>query len=210
MTQSHLTALLREIDGDIDTCRRHIVELQVEIARLQDARLTLMRREERKAYFAGQPSPFGDLNGGQIAVRDPELRMLEDGALSRAAKTGLPIAALAATDGLQRPALATPGERPAARSKAPSKPHDKPSVMRAKLLKVLADMPEGMTAWEVSNFLGLATGDEARKPVQNTLHHMRKTGLVDIKPSQPGTSLRRDAKAYFLTELGQRHAARVS
>jgi hypothetical protein len=211
MTTTHLVALLRDIDNDIETCRRHIAELQVEIARLQDTRLTLLRREERKAYFAGQPSPFGDLNGAQIAVRDPELRLLEEGVLSRAAKTGAPIPALAASDGLQG---ASWWQHQQAVAKKPHRlkrrPQGNPSPLRHRLLVLLKDVPEGLTSIEVSNYLGVPAADEARKPIQNCLYNMRQAGLLEIKAGIPGIAGRKDAKAYFLTELGQQAAARLA
>lgn len=224
MSMAHTTALLKEVDAHIEAHRRQIATLQVEIARLEDTRVTLMRMEERKAYFAGQPSPFGDLGGGTIALRDPELRApeglarlaqrsLPDGWQSHLAKTGQP-PAIAASDGLQTTVTAAggpytlraPGQR--GRDRHTRKPRGG-GDMRKRVLNVLKDVPEGMTSAEIGGYLGIPTAGEQRKPLQNALYNMRLAKLIDLRPGQfPGRGRRKDSHVYILTALGQQHLAK--
>jgi hypothetical protein len=205
---SHLTAQLRELDEHIKTCRTQIAHLQVEIANMESARLTLMRIEERKAYFAGQPSPFGDLNGAQIAVRDPELRLLEEGVLSRAAKTGVPIPALAEATGLQPPQGASWWQQQGngKKQRAPRIRNE----LRHKVLALLKDMPkgEGMSSGDIGNFLGLPAGTANRHPLHNCINAMKSDKLIEPLPgTRIGTGLR---GVYQLTERGKQKATEVS
>ena len=209
MTVAHTTALLKELDEHIQAARQQIATLQVEIARLEDTRVTLMRLEERKAYFAGQPSPYGDLGGGAIIMRDPALRPglahLPDGALSLAAKTGQPIAAIAASDGLQAPAVQSWQQKP---RRLQRKPRPSKYDMRRKVLHVLKDVPEGMTSVEIGGYLGIPSLNEARKPLQNALYNMRIAKLVELRAGQfPGKGRRQDIHVYSLTELGKQQLA---
>jgi hypothetical protein len=206
LTQTHLTHQLRELDEHIKAARTQIAHLQVEIANMENARLTLMRIEERKAYFAGQPSPFGDFNGARIAVRDPELRMLEEGIMSRAAKTGAALPALAEAAGLEPSAWQL-------RQHPPGKKKRKPRAggsTRVRLLELLKDEPEGMTSAEICGFLGIPAKDEDRKPVQNALYNMKLSGLLDIKLTPPAPGHRKDAKTYFITQLGLEAAVKAA
>jgi hypothetical protein len=83
----NITAHLRDIDAEIEQHRKEIAKHRLWISELEDHRLMLMKREENRAVANGHASPFGALPGVEIAVRE-QRPMLEDGALSRALKTG--------------------------------------------------------------------------------------------------------------------------
>jgi hypothetical protein len=177
---------LRDIDAEEYGLRQQISLAQVRIQQLQDMRVLMMQREEQRAEQAGRPSPFGTLHNAEIAVRRPAV-MLEDGALSHAAKTGTP----------------PPAE--------PKKPYDRAaprkrrlklvsydggsgaamSELRYRTMLALDGEPEGLTSDEIANWLGFAPGAPERKTLQNTLFSMRNAGDIEYVPGTetPGQAM---------------------
>lgn len=186
---------LRQLDADMYRIDQEIAVLQLEKMRLQDARMTIMRNEEARALRSGHQSPFGTFpNGGQVAVTDPQLQpppeariaLLEEGVLSKAAKTG-------------QPAKLNGGGK---KTRGPRQRGE----LRVKVLAILKDMPkgEGMTSGDIGNFLGLPAGTANRHPLHNCINHMKLGGLVEPVPGTPmSTGIR---GVYQLTQRGHQMA----
>ena len=132
------------------------MRLQVRIAQLNDARLLLMSREEERAERLGQPSPFGQLHGGEIVVRDPAKMMPKP------------------------KAEALPAPKPKQLPNVPQTPYVPPAGHeRLGLPSVVAllEAEGAMTRPEIARRLGVAGGDEAVK-LTKTLSNMRQHGYV--------------------------------
>ena len=75
-----IKAYVRGLDREEEELRIQIMRMQVRIQQLNDMRVLMMHRAEEHAAAANQPSPFGMLNGAEIAVRDPGLMLAASGA----------------------------------------------------------------------------------------------------------------------------------
>ena len=66
----NVTPYLKDIDAEIAHHRATIAALKLKIADLEDMRVLMMQREEYRSAVNGHPSPFGELHGAEIAVRN--------------------------------------------------------------------------------------------------------------------------------------------
>jgi hypothetical protein len=176
----NVKAYMNDLDREIVEHRQEIAKLRLRISELEDTRLMLMQREEYRAGRAGEASPFGMLpGGGEIAVRERRLMLMDEGLLSHAAKTGE----------LPPPGLNKSGDRRGMNQRGKPRPgrinkgrHSKDTAvgdMRRRILGVLGDHDyEPMTGGELGNYLGLPADPEVRKPLQNALYAMRVRGQL--------------------------------
>lgn len=169
----NVKSYLIDIDREIVAHRQEIAKRRLRISELEDTRVLMMQREEYRAEVHGEASPFGVLpGGGEIAVRERR-ELMDEGALSQAAKTGA----------LPAPGLNKSGDRRGmvkgkhgGHGKGRFSKNSAIGQMRDKLVKLLSDAEEPMTGSEIGNYLGLPADDVARKPLQNALYSMRVKG----------------------------------
>lgn len=171
-----LNDTLRRIDQEIDHRRQQIAIQQVEIVRLEDSRKTLMRLADDD-IAAAQMAREQQQSLGRSSSAKPLLivrQTTED-------EAPLGIVASGKRKGLPRMRRASGGQKMARGGGSSS------GKMRDLILAAIKPGDEPINSTALGDQLGLAEGQEARKPMQNALYVLRTTGKL----------LRDDAQRYY-------------
>jgi hypothetical protein len=161
-----LNDTLRRIDQEIDHRRQQIAIQQVEIARLEDSRKTLMRLADDD-IAAAQMAREQQQSLGRSSSAKPLLivrQTTED-------EAPLGIVASGKRKGLPRKRRARGGQKMARGSSSSGK-------LRDLILATIKPGDEPIGSTDLADQLGLAEGQEARKPMQNALYVLRTTGKL--------------------------------
>jgi hypothetical protein len=157
---------LRRIDQEIDQRRREIAVHQVEIVRLEDSRKVLMRLADDDIAAAqmqrGEQQSLGHSSHAKpmLIVR----QTTED-------EAPLGIVASGKRKGMPRMRRARGGQKMARGGSSSGK-------MRDLILDAIKPGDQPITSSTLGDQLGLAEGQEARKPMQNALYVLRTTGKL--------------------------------
>lgn len=158
-----INATLRRLDEEIVGHKQRIAFSQVEIARLQDTRLVLMRlvEDDQHAAETAVTERAGLING---AHAHPQLIVRKTGS--------------------GEPAKAEKAKRDYKVDSAKYGRRNKPSVsggFRDRIVALLREAPP-LASSEIGDRLGLPRGDEVRKPMSNALYQLRIRGRVERDP----------------------------
>lgn len=167
-----VSAQLRRIDEEITSHRRQIAVHQIEIVRLEDARLVISALAEQDQARPAKGDQL-HINGAQRPV--------------------LVVRKTAEEEPKPKKPKKPRSERINDQRSA--------SYWRDKIIEFMRGREgEPITSNEIGNYHGLPHGDKARKPVQNAFYYLRKKGVIRIDENSPGGLGRGHAHVYRLAE----------